>query len=101
MLDHGNVAIFSLLFNIDLVLLDVGELHLLVLFRLCINSGAGKGGIKRRLARGLVAVTHQLQIKLRRHSGQSGVDNLMFDRHGIGATAKGVGLDEFDAALFR
>src|SRR5450830_1432650 len=63
-----------------------------------VSGRAGEGGIERGLAWGFVAVTHQLEIDLRRHGGAAGV--LHFVPHGqiVGTAAQGVGLDQLHAA---
>jgi hypothetical protein len=65
MLHHRHVAILRGLFDVDLALLDVRKLDLLVLLGLGVHRRPSEGEVKRRLTRGLVAITHQLQVKLR------------------------------------
>ena len=97
-LHHGKVAIGRSFFNFNLVFFDIRKLHLLVFFKLGVNRRAGERGIKRRLARRFVAITHQLQIKLRRHSCRAHIEDLVFDLDRVGAPFEGVGLDQFNAA---
>ena len=78
-LHHGHVAILGLLLDIDLVLLDLGELHFLVLLGLGVNRWAGEGGVERGLARRLVAIAHELQIELGRDCRSTVVDDLVLD----------------------
>ena len=100
-LHHGDIAVAGLLFNVDLVFLNIAELDFLVLFGTGVDRRAGEGGIKRGLARWFVAIAHQLQVQLRRHGLGARVDHFVLDRHVIGAALQGVGFDEFDAADIR
>ena len=98
MLHHGHIAIGRLLLNVNFAFLDVLELDLLVFFGLCINRGAGKGRIKRRLSDRGIAVPHQLHVQLRRHRRGAGVDDFMPHRDVVCPPFEGVGFDQLDAA---
>ena len=64
-LHHRNVAVFRRLFNVNLVLLDIGKLYLLVFFGFGIDRWTSECGIERGFAHRLVAVPDQLQVELR------------------------------------
>jgi hypothetical protein len=98
-LHHGDPAVGRRGDELGLVLFDVAEFDLLELLGVGVERRASEGGIKRRLARRLVAVAHQLHVQLRVDGLAALVDHFVTHVDHVGAALERVGLDQAHAAL--
>ena len=101
MLHHGDITLVRGLVDIDFIFFDVAELDFVVFFGFGVNGRAREGGVERRLACRLVAVTYQLHIQLRRDCGRAGVDDFVLDLDGVAAALQRIGFDQLQAADVR